>query len=61
MEIILAALAGIFFGSTVILGIQAGTKKKEEPQEQVAKEQQEIIKQQQIVTGKHCQINPIFR
>ena len=45
MEIILAALAGIFFGSTVILGIQAGTKKKEEPQEQVAKEQQEIIKQ----------------
>lgn len=43
MEIILAALAGLFLGSTIVLGIGAG--KKEPPTEQVASIQQEVIKQ----------------
>ena len=45
MEIILAALAGVFLGSTVVLGIQKGTAPPAPPQETIAKDQQEIIKQ----------------
>lgn len=43
MEIILAGLAGLFLGSTIVLGIGAG--KKEPPPEQVATIQQEVIKE----------------
>jgi hypothetical protein len=46
LELILAGLGGLFLGSTIVLGIQAGTAPAPAPpQEEIAKEQQEIIKQ----------------
>jgi len=46
MELILAALAGLFCGTTITLGIkELGKKKEAPPQEQVANTQQQVIKQ----------------